>query len=240
LLLYATAEFDYLRLSDGYVQTSSIMPQKRNPVPLEHARILASRAMTEAQAVLNSLHNTPFADMNDSEDPLQTLVDMAFTDAGRALHLLAGALSEASFNIGKMRERAEGGFLTVTELADTLVRVVGISFHQAHAIVSAAVIQAQGVFNRQQMVETVLQALAAAGVPAPPESLLIESLDVDHFIQIRSVPGGPALAAIEPELDRAQKQLKTDRDWLHDRRLQLTTASAELLKAASQLKSVAQ
>jgi len=240
LLLYATAEFDYLRLSDGYVQTSSIMPQKRNPVPLEHARILASRAMTEAQAVLSSLHNTPFADMNDSEDPLLTLVDIAFTDARRALCLLEGALSEASFNTEKMRERAEGSFLTVTELADTLVRVVGISFHQAHTIVSRAVVDARGIFDRRQMVASVLRALAAAGVPAPPESLLIESLDVDHFIQIRSISGGPALAALEPELERAQNQLETDRAWQQGRHLQLNNASAELLKVASQLKSVAQ
>jgi argininosuccinate lyase len=239
LLLYATAEFDYLRLSDGYVQTSSIMPQKRNPVPLEHARILASRAMTEAQAIFTSLHNTPFADMNDSEDPLQALVDIAFNDAGRALRLLAGALSEASFNITKMRERAEGSFLTVTELADTLVRVVGISFHQAHTIVSQAVVDARGIFDRQQMIASVLRALVAAGVPAPPEKLLIEALDVDHFIQIRSIPGGPALAAIEPELQRSEKQLETDRAWLHDRRQQLNTASAELLKAADELKSAA-
>ncbi len=236
LLLFSTAEFDYLRLSDGYVQTSSIMPQKRNPVPLEHARILASRAMTEAQAVLSSLHNTPFADMNDSEDPLLSLVDIAFTDACRSLSLLDGSLSEASFNTEKMRERAQGSFLTVTELADTLVRTAGLSFHHAHAIVSQAVANAQGIFDHQQMVETVLQALAAAGIPAPPESLLMEALDVDHFIQIRSVPGGPALAAIEPEIERAQKQLETDRVWLHDRLLQLNIASAELLESASQWK----
>lgn len=236
LLLYSTAEFDYLRLSDGYVQTSSIMPQKRNPVPLEHARILASRAMTEAQGILNSLHNTPFADMNDSEDPLQCVVDMAFADAGRALHLLSGALSEASFNTAKMRERAEGGFLTVTELADTLVRVVGISFHQAHGIVSQAVTDANGIFDRQQMIASVLRSLEAAGVPNPPEDRLMEALGVDQFIEVRSIPGGPALAALEPEIARAERQLAADRNWLHDRRLQLSTASAELAMAADKLK----
>ena len=89
MLLWSTAEFGFLRLSDGYVQISSIMPQKRNPVPLEHARILASRALTEAQSVLGSLHNTPFADMNDGEDSLQPLVALAFTDGHRA-PLIAG------------------------------------------------------------------------------------------------------------------------------------------------------
>jgi argininosuccinate lyase len=59
LLQWSTIEFGYLRLSDGYVQISSIMPQKRNPVPLEHVRILASRALTQAHAVIGSMHNTP-------------------------------------------------------------------------------------------------------------------------------------------------------------------------------------
>ncbi|HEV2446049.1 MAG TPA: argininosuccinate lyase, partial [Candidatus Sulfopaludibacter sp.] len=68
LLLWSTREFGFLRLSDAFVQTSSIMPQKRNPVPLEHTRILASRALGEAQAVLTCAHNTPFGDINDGED----------------------------------------------------------------------------------------------------------------------------------------------------------------------------
>ena len=71
LLRWCTAEFAFLRLSDGYVQTSSIMPQKRNPVALEHTRILASRAFAQAKGVLDCLHNTPFGDVVDSEDDLQ-------------------------------------------------------------------------------------------------------------------------------------------------------------------------
>jgi argininosuccinate lyase len=59
LLLWSMQEFGYLRLSNAFVQTSSIMPQKRNPVALEHARVLASRAHAEAQAVFTTAHNTP-------------------------------------------------------------------------------------------------------------------------------------------------------------------------------------
>src|SRR5271167_2789406 len=95
LLLWSTREFGFLRLSDGFVQCSSIMPQKRNPVALEHARILASRALGEAQAVLTCAHNTPFGDINDSEDDLQPLVFSVFTDASRSLRLLAGVLRTA-------------------------------------------------------------------------------------------------------------------------------------------------
>jgi len=165
LLLWSTAEFGYLRLSDGYVQISSIMPQKRNPVSLEHVRILASRALSESQAILSSLHNTPFADMNDSEDSLHPLVDLAFADGIRALKLLEGVLSETSFDTAKMQARAQGSFLTVTELADSLVRSTGVSFHQAHVIVSNAVKALAGEFNREKLIALVLQSLREANVP---------------------------------------------------------------------------
>ena len=74
LLLWCTSEFGYLRLADGFVQCSSIMPQKRNPVALEHARAIASKAVGQAGAILTAVHNTPFGDIVDTEDDLQPLV----------------------------------------------------------------------------------------------------------------------------------------------------------------------
>src|SRR5690606_17957010 len=71
LLLWSTAEVGYLRLADGLVQTSSIMPQKRNPVALEHARALASKALGQMLAIVQAVHNTPFGDIVDTEDDLQ-------------------------------------------------------------------------------------------------------------------------------------------------------------------------
>jgi len=212
LLLWSTVEFNYLRLSDGYVQISSIMPQKRNPVPLEHVRTLASCALTESQAALGSLHNTPFADMNDSEDSFQPLIALAFDDATRALTLLTGALSEATFNTAHMRKAAQGNFLTVTELADTIVRTTGTSFHHAHTVVSAAVRQLAGNYDAETMAATVRALLA--NDPEQPLQIdldtLRQSLDAQHFIDIRTIPGGPALSALNPEIARAFNQLNND------------------------------
>ena len=147
LLLWSTREFGFLRLSDAFVQSSSIMPQKRNPVSLEHARILASRALGEAQAVLLCAHNTPFGDINDSEDTLQPLVFTMFADALRALRLLAGLLATAEVDREHLARRAASDFLTVTELADSLVRHTGMSFREAHALVARAV-EASGADDR--------------------------------------------------------------------------------------------
>ncbi len=80
LLLWCTTEVGYLRLSDGFVQCSSIMPQKRNPVALEHARAIASKAVGQSAAVVLAVHNTPFGDIVDTEDDLQPLVSSMFRD----------------------------------------------------------------------------------------------------------------------------------------------------------------
>ena len=81
MLLWCTVEMGYLRLADGFVQASSIMPQKRNPVALEHARALASKALGQAAAITLIVHNTPFGDIVDTEDDLQPLVASMFRDA---------------------------------------------------------------------------------------------------------------------------------------------------------------
>src|SRR5215218_698383 len=66
VLQWCTAEFNYLRLGDGFVQSSSIMPQKRNPVAIEHARAIGSKALGQATAIVMAVHNTPFGDIVDT------------------------------------------------------------------------------------------------------------------------------------------------------------------------------
>src|SRR3954467_7161896 len=134
MLLWSTAEFGYLRLGDGYVQGSSIMPQKRNPVALEHARAIGSKALGQAQAIVLTAHNTPFGDIVDTEDDLQPLVFAMFRDATRAIRLVAGAMSSAQFDAAALEARAGGGWTTLTELADTMARDHGLPFKKAHAI----------------------------------------------------------------------------------------------------------
>jgi argininosuccinate lyase len=236
LLLWSTAEFGYLRLSDAYVQISSIMPQKRNPVPLEHVRVLASRALFEANAILGSLHNTPFADMNDAEDDLQPLVYTAFDDADRSLRLLTGALSEAEFNLTRMASAADASFLTVTELADTIVRSTGLSFHAAHTIVSGAVRELSSGYDAEAMTGIVLKKLEAAGKSASISREQVRAaLRAANFVAVRKVPGGPALEALSPEIERAELQLNADQAWLADSEGKLANAKQNIRQECDSL-----
>jgi argininosuccinate lyase len=222
LLLWSTVEFGYLRLSDGYVQISSIMPQKRNPVPLEHVRVLASRALVEAQGVVGSLHNTPFADMNDAEDDLQPLVYTAFDDAERSIRLLTGALGEAEFNTSRMAAAADENFLPVTELADTLVRATGMSFHAAHGIVSGAVRELDGVYDADAMTTIIERELK--GEFTLPRNQIRGALSAKNFVAVRKIPGGPAAEVLGPEILRARDAVSGDQRWIRERRQRLADA----------------
>ena len=238
LLQWCSVEFGYLRLSDGYVQISSIMPQKRNPVPLEHVRILASKALTQSQAVLGCLHNTPFTDINDSEDDLQPMAYSAFDDAERSLRLMAGVLEEVDFCTDRMAACADANFLTVTELADTLVRTTGMSFRTAHEIVSKAVKDLQGRYDAAQMAAHVAQILAEqySHLPMPEVDLLLRALRAEHFVAVRKIDGGPAPEALEPEIKRAhelviaeQQQLQAHLDRFRNAHEQLHEETRSLL-----------
>jgi argininosuccinate lyase len=237
LLLWSTVEFGYLQLSDAYVQISSIMPQKRNPVPLEHVRILASRSLMQAQGIFGCLHNTPFADMNDAEDDLQPLVYAAFDDGNRSLRLLAGALDEAGFNTARMAVAADGNFLPVTELADTLVRSMGFSFHAAHTIVSRAAGELQESYDPELMTDIIVRELppTTRGAPAITREEIRASLSARNFVAVRRVPGGPASEALDPEIHRAKDQLTVDERWLSNSESYRSNAQAMMKQESAAL-----
>lgn len=220
LLLWCTEEFGFLRLSDAFVQISSMMPQKRNPVALEHVRILASKAFSQAQAVLNCAHNTPFADVVDNEDDLQPLAFAMSTDASRALRLFAAVVSHAEVDRDRMSRAVHRSFLTVTELADALVREEGLNFAVAHRLVSASVRAAEREDSSERLV-TEMERLApevAGKKLSKPREVWLCALDPGHFIAIRTIPGGPAPEAVRAQIAAARKEQAGAREWLDAKR----------------------
>lgn len=230
LLLWSTAEFGFLRLSDRWVQISSIMPQKRNPVALEHTRSLASRAFGEAQGLLSALHNTPFGDIVDSEDDLQPVALTMMADAVRAARLFAGVLADCEVDTGRMAERAHSSFLTVTELADTLVRSEDLSFRQAHHLVSEAVRKLRGVYSEGGMADCVLELapFVLGRSLRTPRQALLEALDPAHFVSIRRIPGGPAREPVEAALAEAERHMAADGQWIREKSAHLEQYPAQI------------
>jgi argininosuccinate lyase len=235
-LLWCTMEFGYLRLSEGFVQSSSIMPQKRNPVALEHARAIGSKAVGQAQAIMTAVHNTPFGDIVDTEDDLQPLVASMFRDATRTVTLVAAAMRDADFNVSRLAERAAYGGTTLTELADTLVREQGLPFKTAHGI-AGLLLKARNEDPEASLSE----ALAKASRALVGRSLdysderLAQVMSPRYFVQVRRTLGGPAPDETARALSEQRELLDGDRAAWHARRDHLARAEQQLQARVTQL-----
>ena len=236
LLLWCTMEIGYLRLPDGFVQGSSIMPQKRNPVALEHARSIASRALGECFGAMQAVHNTPFGDIVDTEDDLQPLVHQAFRDALRAARLVASAMAGARFDGERMRARAAEHWITITELADTLVRAENLPFRVSHEICRRLI-----AYRAEHRDAALSEALAAVTADLPGGSLhysdasLAELLSPEHFVRVRRTWGGPSPEETADAIAVARERLARDDRWMAHERGGLDRAASQLRERVAAL-----
>jgi argininosuccinate lyase len=236
LLLWCTAEFDYIRLGDGFVQSSSIMPQKRNPVALEHARAIGSKALGQAQAIVLAVHNTPFGDIVDTEDDLQPLVFAMFRDATRAVKLVAAAMKSAQFDAARLEARAADGWTTLTELADTLVRDKGLPFKTAHAI--AGRLMAARERDARRPLAALLADISRDLLGAPLEysdEALARILSARHFVAVRRTFGGPAPEETARASRVSSQSIESDEAWWSNATEALAAAERTLAERSAAL-----
>jgi len=236
LLLWSTSEFGFLRLADGFVQSSSIMPQKRNPVALEHARAIGSKALGQAQAVMTSVHNTPFGDIVDTEDDLQPLVFAVYRDATRCVKLVAAALGSAEFDTATLESSAAHGWITLTELADTLVRDHALPFAMTHAIASR-LMEASAREPERPRAELLAEvSLAVVGRSLVySEERLDEILSARHFVNVRATLGGPAPKETTRAAAASRAALGNDEAWWQQTTAALEAAERRLSERSVQL-----
>ena len=236
LLLWCTSEFNYVRFGDGFVQSSSIMPQKRNPVAIEHARAIGSKAFGQAQAILTAVHNTPFGDIVDTEDDLQPLVLSMFRDATRTVKLVAAAMATAEFDAARLEARAGDGWTTLTELADTLVRDNGVPFRTAHQI-AAKLIAARQVDPAAKLSALLGDAtLELLGTPIQYSDVELDTiLSPRHFVDVRKTSGGPAPEVTAQAIATSGNQLQADQGWCHDATNGLRLAEKKLAERSVRL-----
>jgi argininosuccinate lyase len=213
-------------LPDSLTQGSSIMPQKRNPVALEHARTRFSRALGASQMVLYSSHNIPYADLNDFGPDIQGALQALFLQLSGGLELLKACLSGGRFDAEVLARHALDTDTTATELADELVKQAGFSFPKAHALVGALVValQRQGRALRQATVAD----LCELGGPAIDEAFLRAALEPLAFIRRRNGYGGPAPEVMHAHMTGAAARLDQDKAQLADFQHALQVAHRDL------------
>jgi len=236
LLLWSTSEFGYVRFGDGFVQCSSIMPQKRNPVAIEHARSIGSKALGQAQAIGTAVHNTPFGDIVDTEDDLQPLVFSMFRDATRAVKLVAAAMTTAEFDAVRLEARAGDGWTTLTELADTLVRDRGLPFRTAHAIAGRLITARQHDADRPLADVLTDVSKEVTGAPiAYSEAALAKILSPRYFVTVRRTLGGPAPEETARAAAVSRQLLGADDAWWEQATNALADAEHRLAERSAAL-----
>jgi argininosuccinate lyase len=140
LVIWSTAEFGFITISDAFTTGSSIMPQKKNPDVAELTRGKTGRVYGDLTALLTIMKGLPLAYNRDMQEDKEPLFDAADT-LTRTLPVFTEMLKGITVHRKTMRRAAEDGFITATDLADYLVRK-GLPFRQAHEVVGRAVLRA--------------------------------------------------------------------------------------------------
>lgn len=204
LLVWASQNL--YRLGDGMVQGSSIMPQKRNPVALEHARTRFSRALGASQMVVFSSHNIPFGDLNDFGPDIQGALQALFLQLRGGLDLLATSLETGTFDAGALARLAQESDTMATELADELVRGHDMAFQHAHALVARLVKDLRT--DGRTLASATPEDVRTLGGPALRPEELSRALDPRAFVERRNGVGGPAPEVVYDQLEEAQTRLR--------------------------------
>lgn len=220
LQFWTSFEVGQLYVPNAFVQISSIMPQKRNPVPVEHMRLLASHTMSRSRAMLDVMHNTPFTDMNDAEHDTHDMGHQAFATANRVLDLYTAMLPALSINADRVAENIRRSCATITELADSVVRIENLSFRQAHEIsssVARAVIAKDGDLARDGY-EPFAEAFnkTADRTSTIDAKQFAKIVSAEHFVAVRERFGGPGNNTLGNSLNNYRKMLKTLTNQLLD------------------------
>jgi argininosuccinate lyase len=146
IVLWMTPQFGFVRLSDKFTTGSSIMPQKRNPDAAELARAKVGRIAAAFQGLLMVMKGLPLAYAKDLQEDKEPAFD-ALASLALAIAAMAGMVDDLQPDGQAMRAAAGAGFSTATDLADWLVRALGLPFRDAHHITGriVAAAEARGV-----------------------------------------------------------------------------------------------
>jgi argininosuccinate lyase len=187
IVLWCSDGFRFVRLTDAFTSGSSIMPQKRNPDAAELVRAKVGRLLGAFSGLLVVLKGLPLAyskDMQEDKEPVFLAVDTLEL----CLAATTGMVLDLEADPEAMRRAAARGFSTATDLADWLVRVLGLPFRQAHHVTGRIVRLAEekGV----TLAELPLEAMQE--VEPRIDRRVLDVLDIDSSVRSRTSLGGTA------------------------------------------------
>jgi len=201
LILYSTAEFAFVELSDAVSTGSSLMPQKKNPDSLELIRGKAGRVFGHHTAMLATMKGLPLAYNKDMQEDKEALFDTIDTLSG-SLGVMATVLKNIRVNSARTRDAATVGYLNATDLADYLVRK-GLEFRKAHELVGQVVTHAIG--RGKPLEDIPLEVYREFSEVFGND--LYASLNLESSLASKSATGGTSPERVSAALARARSEI---------------------------------
>ncbi len=200
MVLWSSEQFAFIALSDAYTTGSSIMPQKRNPDAAELVRGKAGRVIGALQTLLVVMKGLPLAYGKDMQEDKEPVFDAADTLA-LCLAAMTGMVADMEARPEAMRRAAAAGFPTATDLADWLVRRLGLPFRKAHHITGRIVRLAED--QGSGLAELELAAMQSVEPGITDE--VFEVLEVERSVASRTSTGGTAPEKVRQAAARARE-----------------------------------
>ena len=201
-ILWASQPFGFVALADSFSTGSSIMPQKRNPDAAELVRGHSGRIAGTLVALVTVMKGLPLAYSKDMQDDKQPVFE-AHDLLGLSLAAMAGMVETSRFNAERMREAAQAGHPTATDLADWLVRRLGLPFREAHHVTGRIVRLADE--RGLPLWQLPLEGLQSVDPRIGEE--VFGLLSLDSSVKSRTSFGGTAPASVRKRIEAARKLL---------------------------------
>ncbi|MBT3504937.1 MAG: argininosuccinate lyase [Piscirickettsiaceae bacterium] len=201
LIIWSSAQFDFVDLGDAFCTGSSIMPQKKNPDVPELIRGKTSRVYGNLFNLFTLMKNQPLAYNKDNQEDKEPLFDTIDTLLG-SLRVYADMMNAITVKPDNMRQAALRGYATATDLADYLVRK-GVAFRDAHEVVGLSV--AYGIKHQKDLSELSLTELQNFSAHITDD--VFEVLTLEGSVAARDHLGGTAPNQVRSAIAKARKTL---------------------------------
>nr|WP_298929995.1 argininosuccinate lyase [uncultured Erythrobacter sp.] len=205
MIIWASQPYGFVRMPDTLSTGSSIMPQKKNPDAAELVRGHAGRVIGCSTALMITMKGLPLAYSKDMQDDKPPVFEAAGLMA-LSIAAMTGMVADSTFKTKRMREAAELGYATATDLADWLVTEADIPFREAHHITGAAVKLAE---SRSVALDE-LPLADLKEIDTRIDDRVFAALSVDASVASRSSYGGTAPEQVRNHVARAREQLGMD------------------------------
>ncbi|MDE3123819.1 MAG: argininosuccinate lyase [Paracoccaceae bacterium] len=197
LVIWSSAQFRFVRLSDRFSTGSSIMPQKRNPDAAELLRAKIARILGATVALFTMMKGLPLTYSKDMQEDKEQVFDAADT-LMLSLAAMTGMVKDMTANVAVLRTAAASGFSTATDLADWLVRALGLPFREAHHVTGSLVALAEK--KGCDLPDLTLQDMQS--VHPGITDAVFTVLGVDNSVASRMSYGGTAPAQVRAQIAR--------------------------------------